>query len=391
MTESYGAQQKQRLDVAFLGGSLRSAVGRVHQVAATMDMRCNLAAGCFSRDPVSNLETGNAYGVSPDRLYSSLEALLDAEKGRIDGVVLVTPTDQHESQVLACLEAGVPVICEKALTNTSAGAYKIKAAVAETGGFLSVTYNYLGYPMLRELQALIAAGQLGSVHQVHVEMPQEGFLKVRPDNHKPIVPQDWRLHDVGVPTLSLDLGVHLHMITRFLTGEKPLEVAAINSTFGNFSPVVDNVICMAKYSNDILSNIWYGKVALGCRNGLRVRVFGERGSAEWVQETPELLHLSDDCGRRYVLDRGHPDAKVSNQPRYTRFKAGHPAGFIEAFANCYADIADSLASFRNGQTSTNPYVFGVDESLEGLLFLEAIAAAGTKGAWVRVESYTNLH
>jgi len=388
MTDLRDKPQSQTLNIAFLGGGIGSAVGRVHQVAATMDLRCRLAAGCFSRHDNINQETAEAYGVTQARTYAGLQDLLTAEQGQLDGIVLLTPTDQHESQVLDCLNAGLPVICEKALSNTSAGARKIQSAVAATGGFLAVTYNYLGYPMLRELQALIAAGRLGKIHQVHVEMPQEGFLRVRVGSDQPIVPQSWRLHDVGVPTLSLDLGVHLHMITRFLTGETPLEVSAMCNTFGNFSPVVDNVVAMAKYSNDVVSSIWYGKVALGCRNGLRVRVFGEHGAAEWVQETPELLHLADSYGRRYSMDRGHPEVTVSNQTRYTRFKAGHPAGFIEAFANCYYDITDALAAFRAGAPTANPYVFGADESLEGLLLLEAIAAAGTNGTWVKVEAAT---
>ena len=374
-----------KMRVAFLGGGVDSAVGRVHQVAISMDLRFELVAGCFSRKPDINSETGWAYGVAPERVYGTLDDLISGEDGVLDAIVILTPTDQHKDQVVTCIKAGIPVISEKALATSSADAREIRGVLSHEKGFLSVTYNYLGYPMLRELQNLVQLGKLGKIQQVHVEMPQEGFAKVSGEQELPITPQPWRLHDNRVPTLSLDLGVHLHIITKFLTGETPLEVVALCNTFGHFDQVVDNVIGMAKYTNNMVSNIWYGKTALGYRNGLKVRILGERGSAEWYQENPEQLLLCDRHGRRSNLDRAHPDILVANQARYTRFKAGHPAGFIEAFANIYCDIADELFNFRrNCIASNNAYVFGVEEALEGLDLFEAISQSAKHNVWVKV-------
>jgi predicted dehydrogenase len=372
-------------NVAFLGGAHSSAVGRTHRVAIEMDRRFKLVAGCFSRNAEANICTAQQYGVLSDRTYASLDHLLEREAGQIDAVHILTPTDQHMPQVLQCIRAGVPVICEKALANSSAEAEEIREELKKRDGFLAVTFNYLGYPMLRELKSMVEQNVFGKIQQLHIEMPQEGFSRVTHDG-KPIVPQDWRLRDGIVPTISLDLGVHLHMIARYLTGEKPLKVVASSDTYGNFPQIIDNVSCIAKYSNNLHCNIWYSKTIIGQRNGLKLRLLGEKGSADWIQENPEQLFVADNLGRRYMVDRASSEVKVCNQARYTRFKAGHPAGFIEAFANYYSDVADSLALYlRQQRPFANADCFGVQEALEGLYLLEAISASSKSQSWVAVK------
>jgi predicted dehydrogenase len=283
------------------------------------------------------------------------------------------------------LGAGLPVICEKALATSSAEALAIHRQLAEHGGFLAVTYNYTGYPMLRELRQMVADGRFGKIEQIHVEMPQDGFARFGSDG-SPLVPQAWRLRDGRVPTISLDLGVHLHMMVRFLTDETPVEVVATSNTYGNFGQVVDNVSCLARYTNNLNCNIWYSKTALGYRNGLKLRLFGEQGAAEWVQENPEYLTLTDHYGTKSVVDRASRDIKVANQGRYARFKVGHPAGFVEAFANYYCDTADALAAHLAGQSVAGEYVFGIEDALQGLRVLEAIADSSANRCWATVET-----
>ena len=141
----------QPLNLAFVGGSINSAVGYTHFVSSAMDGRWQLVAGCFCTDPQVNLETAQVYGVSPERLYATLQELLDKEKSRLDAVVILTPTPAHFENVMACMRAGVPVICEKSLATNRAQAEAMLALRDELRAFLAVTYNYTGYPMLREL------------------------------------------------------------------------------------------------------------------------------------------------------------------------------------------------------------------------------------------------
>ncbi len=377
------AAQSQRFNIGILGGGINSAVGGAHIDALALSRRYRLQAGCFSRNEKINGDSGREYDVEPRRVYKTLDHMLAAEAKRLDVMLILTPTDQHGPQVFACLEAGVPVICEKALSNARGDLERIQSALSRRKGFLAVTYNYLGYPMLRELAHLIRKGRLGRIEQVHIEMPQEGFLKLS-DAGEPLVPQPWRLNDDEVPTISLDLGDHVQIITNFLTYEQPLEAIAVSNTYGNFKNIADDVHCLVKYSGGMTANFWYSKTALGYRNGLRVRVFGDNGSAEWVQENPEVLMMATRQGRRYALDRGHPDIEIANAQRYTRFKAGHPAGYIEAFANYYCDTADQLAAHQRGASTRNDYVFNIEDAVTGFSLFEALEKSIETNSWAKV-------
>ncbi len=370
------------LKLGFIGGGTNSAVGTAHRIAVQMDHRWAITAGCFS--PVAedevNAETGILCGVEPGRIYGNWEELLHSERGVLDAVVVLTPIPSHKEIVLRALEEGFPVICEKALAESSADVCAIRETVRQYAGFLAVTYNYTGYPMLRELRRMIVNGAMGAVNQVFAEMPQEAYIRLNRDGG-PNEPQAWRLEDHGVPVLSLDLGSHLHNIVGFLTGETPLEAVAVHSSHGRFRQVVDNAIGIVRYTSEMTCHMWFSKCALGHRNGLRVRVYGEKGAAEWCQTNPETLKWWDERGDQRNYDRNSADAVVSSETRYNRFKAGHPAGFIEAFANYYYDLADCLTHFKQSGEIRSPWVFSVNHAEEGLRLLEALAASAKSRRW----------
>jgi predicted dehydrogenase len=204
-------------------------------------------------------------------------------------------------------------------------------------------------------------------------------------NGEVIKPQTWRLSDCSVPTVSLDLGVHLHAIIGFLTGKKPLKTIGMASSHGHFKEIVDSVSCMIEYTDGMQCNMWFTKAALGNRNGLKVRVFGEKGSAEWLQMEPEFLRISDNRGDVRIVDRASSGIIESNKLRYARFKPGHPSGFIEAFSNYYEDVYDSLKNYIEQKTLIpNEYVFGAAEAAEGLRLFEAVQLSLVHQAWVNV-------
>lgn len=377
--------EPQALQLGFIGGGLNSAIGMTHKIAAQMDGRWRLEAGCFSLNSEVNVQTAQAYGVDRQRLYSNWRDLLKAEKDSLDAVVVLTPTPSHVEVIIPAIEAGYAVLSEKALASSSSDAGRIRRAVERRNTFLAVTYNYTGYPMLRELKRMIQDGQLGKLNQILLEMPQEGYIR-RNQRGEPQVPQAWRLKDDALPTISLDLGVHLHHLTQFLSQQRPLELVATQDTFGAFPQVIDNTMCIARYSGGLVCQIWYSKSALGHRNGLQVRVYGDKGSAQWYQMQPEFLNCTDSQGKRFVIDRASQEAEISSQQRYTRFKAGHPAGFIEAFANHYYDLADSLTEFKKSGRHSSPWVFNVQQAEEGLLMLEAISRSARSRSWEAVRS-----
>nr|WP_318381233.1 Gfo/Idh/MocA family oxidoreductase [uncultured Enterobacter sp.] len=352
------------LSLGFIGGGMNSAIGMTHKIASQMDGHFHLKAGCFSRDETVNRQTGAAWGLDASAIYSDALALLEQEHKQLDAIVILTPTPAHRDILLACLEYSLPIICEKALVATVRDAAEIQQRVDEVKSPLYVTFNYTGYPMVRELRQRLLSGGLGRIQQVMVEMPQEGFSRCRDDGNVAL-PQPWRRTDSEIPTVSLDLGVHVHQLVEFLTDKQAVDVYAVNSTFARVPNVVDTVNIVSRYTDDMVCNYWYGKAALGYRNGLRIRIYGTEGSAEWLQMEPEYLRMADIHGNVRIVDRTASDNTVANQDRYCRFKAGHPAGFIEAFANYYSDIAAALRGEDSG------YAIGSDTALEGLKFLES--------------------
>lgn len=371
------------LRLAFIGGAPNSAAGYAHFVAARMDGLWELEAGSFSRNQATNHKAAQTYGVAASRTYTDLTELLENEQDRLDAVALLTPTPDHHSMTLQCLRSGMPVICEKALAMTSAQAGEIEDLRRTRNGFLAVIYNYSGYPMVRELRRMIRESVLGEILHFQAEMPQEGFLRTDDRGNKP-VPQAWRQADGPVPTLHLDLAVHLHELVYYLTSQRPTEVVADQSSRGWF-PVVDNVSCLARYTHGTQGQFWFSKCALGHRNGLRLRIYGSRASAEWFQLNPEELMLSHADGRRQIIDRAS-NVQVASLARYNRFKAGHPAGFNEALANLYVDIHRALSEHKATGHQVSDEVFGAELAVEGLEFLEAMVRSCTSNQWEPVSS-----
>ncbi|PTU67282.1 gfo/Idh/MocA family oxidoreductase [Chromobacterium sp. Panama] len=371
------AETARKLKIGFIGGGINSAVGRAHFCATQLDGTYDLAAGCFSRNPKTNQDSAAYYGVAADRVYTHADELLAAEAQRLDALVILTPTSDHLQPLLAALKVGLPVICEKAMVADTKDAAIVSQAEQQSNGFLAMTYNYTGYPCVRELRQWIESGRLGRLRHLSADMPQEGFL--RRDRHgNPMQPQAWRLRDGDIPTVYLDLGTHLHQIVHYLTRLQPLSVGAFHASYGHFPGVVDYVNASVEYPDGVHGSFTFGKSMLGQRNGLRIRLYGEQASAEWAQAAPEILKLCHNDGRIEIIDRGG-DMNIASQIRYTRFKSGHPAGYIEAFANLYQDIGQCILDYRTQGDWRSDEVFGSVLAGQGLRFLQTMSDAAVSG------------
>jgi predicted dehydrogenase len=342
-----------------------------------MDECWELAAGCFSRDLEQSQRKARYWSIPDAHCYSDWRKFIDQEKSHLDAVAVITPPDSHEEIVCALLEAGLPVICEKPLASTVNQSLNIQRMQQKNAGFLAVCFNYSGYPMVRVLRRHLQAGQLGRINQVHVEMPLDSFIQPK-DKMKP---QLWRLLDGEIPTILLDLAVHVEHLSSFVLGQRPMSINANFNNFSEFEGIVDDAQMWVRYQEDTRGTFWVSKTALGRRNGLRIRVFGDAGSAEWLQEEPERLHLFDKHSRHVIYDRGnclYPDEVRE------RFKPGHPGGFIEAFANLYGDIGSALHEYRKTGGYSSPYVFGWQEAHQGLSLLEAAVKSNAQKQWADI-------
>jgi len=217
---------------------------------------------------------------------------------------------------------------------------------------LSCVYNYSFYPAVQKLRTLLEHDELGDVTHIHAEMPQSGYLTSSP--------QAWRLSDMGV---YLDLGTHLHHLIWFLTGKPPYEVQAIERKLSKMG-VVDYVSAQVRYST-FDAHLWFGKVSAGCTNGLRIRVFGTKGSAEWYQREPDILRIASSS-----VNYAPAVMEVANP----RFKLGHPTGFVEALANLYDAWADD----------TELVVLSPAVAHDGLLMMEGMREAAKTGKMVEL-------
>jgi predicted dehydrogenase len=371
------------MKVGFIGGGLDSAIGSAHFAAINIDRKYSLDAGVFSIDGSINLSSGEFYGVDKNRVYANISDFVRAEQKNLDAVIVLSPTPLHSEHINHIFDAGISVISEKALCTNSKDAQLLATRIQSENRFLSVTFTYTGYPMVREIKRMISDGVLGDLLSVHVEMPQESFIRSSASGAKP-QPQAWRQLDYEIPSVTLDLGSHVVSLLEFITGDYVARVSGIHSHAGEVSALIDNVLTIGELRNGTPISLNWNKISLGKRNGLACTIYGSNGSISWEQENPEYLRYGSKDGAIQIIDRSHPMVRVASERRYQRFKMGHPAGYIEAFANLYFDIAEDLTSHKAGRTFDNPYTHSARDSVHGLRVLEALHESAAKKEWIEI-------
>ena len=373
-----------RLRLAVIGGGPGSFIGAMHRQAARLDDRYELVTGVLSSNPEKSRKAALEIGLSSDRLYASVPEMLAAEAARKDGadvVAIMTPNDSHYEYALAALERGFDVICDKPMTNSLEEAQALHQKVLETGLVFCLTHNYTGYPMVRQAKAMVADGQLGTIRLIQVEYVQGG----KADESKPDPSQSWRFDPVrGGPSLVMgDIGSHAHNLVRFISG---LEVAEVAAEIGSIVPgrlVHDYGGALLRFDNGARGSYWVTQAAAGVENCLRIRVSGNKGSLEWLQEIPQLLAFKP-LGAPAQNRTPNGPGTLPLAARASRIVAGHPEGFHEGFANIYSDAAEAIAARRSG-TAADPLALTFPNSLDGLLGIKfvyaAIASSKANGQW----------
>ena len=377
-----------RLRLAVIGGGPGSFIGAMHRQAARFDDRYELVTGMLSSNPESARQAGIEIGLSPDRLYTSVTEMLNAEATRPDGadvVAIMTPNDSHFEYAVAALECGFDVICDKPMTNTLEEAETLHKKVQETELVFCLTHNYTGYPMVRQAKAMIDDGQLGTIRLIQVEYVQGG--KANENDPDPAEDLPWRYDPVrGGPSLVMgDIGTHAHNLTRFITG---LEVAEVAAEVGSIVPgrlVHDYAGALLRFDNGARGSFWVTQAAAGVENCLRIRVSGTQGSLEWMQEIPQVLTFKPLHGPAQTrTPNGHGTLPLA--ARASRIVAGHPEGFPAGFANIYTDAAEAIAARKVGKAA-DPLALHFPNSWDGLLGVRfvhsVIASSEANGQWVK--------
>ena len=380
------ARLGRRLRLGVVGGGPGSFIGPVHRAAARLDDHYEVVAAVLSRNPEHSRAAAEGLGIAPDRAYGNHAELIAGEAARADGIdvlAIMTPNAEHYPAARAALEAGLDVICDKPLTTTLADAKDLVRRVRASGLVFCTTYNYTGYPLVRHARAMVQAGALGAIRQVHVEYIQGHLAKPTAADSDPRA--NWRYAaEQGGPSLVLgDIGSHAHHLATFITGQELGELAAEVGSAIPRRQVADFAHLLLRFEGGARGSMWVTNSAAGAEHGLHIRVFGERGGLEWQQEEPNhLLHRPLD-GFAEILTRGRPGLSAAAE-RATRVALGHPEGYFEAFANLYADAAEAIVARRTGQP---PDPLGLDfptvlDGARGVRFVEAaLESSRAGGRW----------
>jgi predicted dehydrogenase len=342
-----------KLRYAMVGGGQGAFIGGVHRKAMALDGEIEFVAGALSSNPDKARASGRELGLAEARNHSRWQDLLEDElrrsaEERIDFVSIVTPNHVHYPVAKAFAEAGIGVVCDKPLVHTSEQAQNLIDTVAKSGAVFGVTYNYTGYPLVRQARHMVRSGEIGDVRKVIVEYNQ-GWLAHAVDTSEN-KQAEWRMDPArsGIAGAMGDIGSHAENLVSTITG---LEIDALCAELTSFVPgrtLDDDASLLMRFSNGARGVMICSQVAIGGENDLRIRVFGTKGSLTWHQEDPNrLLHHPAD-GPLRVLTRGSPWL-CEAAARSSRLPTGHPEAFIEAFANVYLGVADALRARAAGR------------------------------------------
>ena len=377
---------RRKLRLGMVGGGPGSNIGDTHRRAAAFDGRYALVAGVFATDAKRSRDFAASLEIEPERRYSSWEEMAEREPARKDGievVAIMTPNASHHPIARAFLELGVDVICDKPLTTELEDAVDLLRLARRTRLVFAVTYNYTGYPMVRQAREMVRSGELGTVRLVQVEHAS-GWAStlLEASGHKQAA---WRMTPslAGKSAVVGDIGTHAHHLARFITGLEVTHVSAELSTLVPGRKADDNAHVKLRLTNGARGLMWVSMAATGNLHGQRIRVFGEKASLEWIQEQPEQLVLRPVDGPHRVLSRGCGYLSASAQ-RSSRLWPGHPEGFLEAFANVYTDAADAVLARRDGIAVDRLNLFPtVEDGVLGVKFVDAVVDSHlSDGAWV---------
>ncbi|MCZ4257026.1 Gfo/Idh/MocA family oxidoreductase [Sulfitobacter sp. G21635-S1] len=372
--------------LGMIGGGNDAFIGGVHRIASRIDGRFQLVAGALSSTAEKSKASGAALGLAEDRCYGDFTEMAKREarlKDGVEAVAIVTPNHVHYPAAREFLKRGIHVICDKPLTSTLADAKKLVAAAEKSDALFVLTHNYTGYPMVRQAREMVRQGDIGNLRVVQVEYPQDWLTDaVEADGSKQA---EWRTDPErsGAGGCVGDIGTHAYNLARFVTGLQLNSLAADLSTFVEGRRLDDNVHVMLRFEGGARGMLWSSQVAPGNENGLRLRVYGDKGGLEWAQEDPNYLWFTPFGAPKRLLTRNGAGATAGNQGA-SRIPPGHPEGYLEGFANIYNEAADLIVAARDGKTPDH-LLPTVQDGLEGVAFIDACVRSSKRdAAWVRL-------
>ncbi len=383
MIEGRSETRGRRIRLGMVGGGEGAFIGAVHRIAARLDDHYELVAGALSATADKAARSAAQLGLDPARSYSDFAAMAQGEANRPDGieaVAIVTPNHMHAPAATAFLDAGIHVICDKPLTTTLDEARALRDKAERSGLVFALTHNYTGYPVIRQARAMVANGDLGEIRVVQVEYAQDWLAeKIEDTGHKQA---EWRSDPArsGAGGCIGDIGTHAFNLADFVTGLDVAELCAELTTFVPGRRLDDNTQVMLRYRGGARGLLWASQVATGNENEIRLRVYGTKGGIEWTQRDCNQMIWSPLGQNRQTVTRNGAGADAANK-RMSRVPGGHPEGYLEGFANIYAEAAAAILAAREGRPSPAEVLFpSVRDGVKGLAFIDAAVRSSQAGA-----------
>ena len=381
-----------KIKMGLVGGGPGSFIGPVHVRAAIMDGHIELVCGAFDPDPVKSKAAADIYNISPGRAYGTWEEMFEKENNlpedeKMDMVSVTTPNHLHFPISMRALEKGFHVVCEKPVTISQDEAKKLAEKVDSTGLLFALTHTYTGYPMVKEAKHLVSENQLGNLRKVVVEYPQ-GWLST-PLEKTGNQQAEWRSKPEysGPGGCMGDIGVHAENLAEYITGLQISELCADINSFVPGRALDDDASVLLRFEGGAKGVLWATQIAAGEENNLAIRVYGEKGGLEWRQHDPNTLLLKMLDQPVQILRAGINHGYLSEIARWNlRIPAGHPEGYIEAFANIYKNMAHAINQRKENLPVDPAYLDfpTVHDGVRGMRFIEkVIESAGSTDKWIK--------
>lgn len=377
-----------KLRLGVIGGGIGSFIGPVHRGAAVFHEQYEVVASVLSSDPARSVAMGQQLGIP--RAYGSAAELFAAEKDhaeRIDLLAIMTPNNSHYDLACSAMDCGIDVFCEKPLTNELEQAQDLARRAEQQDRLFGVAYAYTGYPMVRQARAMMESGVLGELRMVQCEYIQGHLATLTPSEQEGT---NWHMDaEVAGPSLILgDIATHSYHLAAYVTGQEPESISADVVALTPGRTAHDYCGILARYANHAKGVFTVTQAAAGAVHGLRIRVFGSKGSVEWFQEQPdELIYRSLDAPEQRLL-RGGPGLSAAAD-RATHIAIGHPEGYVEAFANLYQDMADHMIARRLG-AEVDPLALwypAIADGVRGVAFVQtALRSSQQNSTWQSITS-----
>ena len=375
-----------KIKIGFVGGGPNSFIGYSHRLAARFDNRFEFVAGVFSRDINKSRKFGTSLGLDTQRCYDDYFLMAKQESKRTDGIEalgIMTPSGDHYKIAKPFIENKVHIISDKPLTATVDEAIKLEKIVKKHKIVFALTHNYSAYPMLREVKSIIEKEKIGKVMLINVEYPQGYTVGIKKKEEASIL--KWRLDKnmCGPSMILSEIGTHAYHLLRYVTNLEVKEVAAEVTSLSSELTVDDNAFLLLRMNNNSRGTVWVSSAATGGENGLKIRVYGNKGSVEWYQDDPNHLKFTELGEPTKIITRA--SKTVSNLSlQSSRVAAGHPEGFFEAFANIYTEFADSIQK-RKKNKKFNYVHPTIKDGVKGIKFIFAAKKSSDQNSkWIKL-------